>query len=1015
MSIVKKLVEFGVIEEFNDWAKHFLAGSKGQVKTDSSIIEFVQNLLSQQYSGDSSKVNNCKLAPWIVNTARTLGLDQISDTEINKFKIIIDWFKDSGTEVPIKSKDLNAAYDYVLSKQPKNKENPSQEEPDDENAPHLEAEKAGRIRRIGTVNDGSKRIWVEVVDHDWLEESGELNSNRKWGINCQSERQHGFLSPTMLNVQLIGPPKGNSNGPWSTQMAIAGIRAKKTIKEVKQEDNQLPGTQKTSAGYNDADERVVEFLCYNSFAKENFKVFTDYDNSIPSQNTNLRYGGSVFLIYLMQNKVALFNKLVDLRPDILENNQALILQNMGQEWFDEREMNIDLMVTENPEKYLQIFERIYKRFGDDAVKLLVEKIDLIDINKKNPDLILSVLSSLIGRVPTELFIKLFKEINLVEYISSYKENFKNLVRFSSELKEYKPLFDYLVVDNPNIVMQAFGKNVMGVYNFLNFASSPNKREHQDAKYDPVKEEFFRYKDEPYRNPDGSMVLNPDGTRRTYRKLVMIPDDLKVMKQQDRKKFLEKNKELIKSWIKGTDFEKELHFTRFLVKEMSPQESKKIFETGNLKQNIIEYYNQKYLEYKKDAEKGEDFLRKKYGVNLRDSDNKVLYKKAKPGIIEFYESFKVGKPSDRKIPLNELFANFNTIKNYYALISNQQDKSRKKIDGFIGFLNLYKQNGAPDEEVLKLIDLVDKSEFKSADILEFFYSKTINILDDRFKTKIFNKVKPMFDKFGYQGKKSFEDFVKKISTIRYNVNSGDLVLFLGNENYREKYKLSDKKHRVIDVRNIYKNDNSNNEEKTEGDVIEYNGEVLVAEDLNLGGMWGENIWVPASRFRINKEYLLDGQSVSLNESIKKIEFEYEKLIKIIHEAEKKETPKYSAIFLDEESKYLLSQIIDNLIRLQKIGNDWQISADHVTINMGPIYDKSLLWQNVAIKVEGIAINEMVATLKVSVNKDIDFSGRTPHITLAFNKNEGARPVMSNEIKNWEPFRNIVLKGKVKEFF
>jgi hypothetical protein len=34
MKIVNKLIEYGVIEEFNDWAQHFLAGTKGQPKTD---------------------------------------------------------------------------------------------------------------------------------------------------------------------------------------------------------------------------------------------------------------------------------------------------------------------------------------------------------------------------------------------------------------------------------------------------------------------------------------------------------------------------------------------------------------------------------------------------------------------------------------------------------------------------------------------------------------------------------------------------------------------------------------------------------------------------------------------------------------------------------------------------------------------------------------------------------------------------------------------------------------------
>lgn len=1018
MSIVKKLVEFGVIEEFNDWARHFLAGSKGQVKTDPSIIEFVENLLSQEYPNDPSKVNNCKLAPWIVNTVRTLGLNQISDTEINKLKVIIDWFKSSGTEVPIKSKDLNAAYDYVLSKKPKEQQKKKEEQPDEaqeEDSAHLEAEKSGRIRRLGSIGDGSKRIWVEVIDPEWLTEPGELNPERNWGVKCQSERPHGFVSTSMNNVQLIGPPKGNPNGPWSTQCAIAGPKNKKSIKEVKQEDNQYPGSQKTGAGYDDAAERIVDFLCYNSFARNNFIVFTDYDNTIPTLDTGGRFGGSVFLVKLMREKPALFNKIIDTRPDIFENNLELIISVMGQEWFDERELNLEELINKSPESFLERFDRLVNRFGDEAIDMLVQRIDLIELNKKNPDLILRTLSSLLGRIPSNLFIELFKNINLKEYISNYASDFKELVRFSSELKEYKKLFDYLVIDNPQIVMQAFGKNLTGVMNFMNYAASPHKREHQDAKYDTEKEQYYRYKDEPYRNPDGSLVFNPDGTRSTYKKLVWIPDDLSVMKQSERKKFLENNKELIKTWIKGNDFEKNMHFIRMLVKEMSEQEAKKFIESSGYKQKIIDYYNQAYNQYEKDAKLGEDFLRQKYGTNVRDADNKIIYQKLKPGIISFYEGFKIGKPNERKIPLDELRANLNTIRKYYALNSKYTDPNSKAIDGFVKFLELYKKNGASEEELMKFINLIDKSNLKSAGIAELFYSKALDTLNTKLKVKMFKELKPFFEKMGYQGKKSYEDLLKKISTIRYNVNSGDLIVFLGNTGRRERYNLSDRKHRVIDVRNVYKDGKTDDTDKSQDDVFEYNGQVLVAEDTNLGVYGGENIWVPSSRFRINTDYILDGQQVSINENISKIENQYKKLKKIINESDGGKKPRYSAVVLDEGSKNTLKDVISELIDSGAIGEDWKISADHVTINLGYIYDKSLLNEEVKVIIDGIGINDMVAALKVSVNKKIDFSGRTPHITLAFNKTEGAKPVMSNYIKEWIPFRSLTLKGKIQEVF
>ena len=39
---------------------------------------------------------------------------------------------------------------------------------------------------------------------------------------------------------------------------------------------------------------------------------------------------------------------------------------------------------------------------------------------------------------------------------------------------------------------------------------------------------------------------------------------------------------------------------------------------------------------------------------------------------------------------------------------------------------------------------------------------------------------------------------------------------------------------------------------------------------------------------------------------------------------------------------------------------------------------------------------------------------PHITLAVNRAQGGKPVMSNDIKNWEKFEGeLTLSGKVVE--
>jgi hypothetical protein len=69
----------------------------------------------------------------------------------------------------------------------------------------------------------------------------------------------------------------------------------------------------------------------------------------------------------------------------------------------------------------------------------------------------------------------------------------------------------------------------------------------------------------------------------------------------------------------------------------------------------------------------------------------------------------------------------------------------------------------------------------------------------------------------------------------------------------------------------------------------------------------------------------------------------------------------------------------------------------------------------VDVTAIGKDDMVVALKVSVDKNLDFGGRIPHITLAFNKNAGGKPVMSNQLKEWKSITTIKLKGNIEEVY
>ena len=56
MNIVSTLKKYGVIQEMNDWKKHFTDGTKGQPKTDPEILDFVEDLIFQVFQGNEEKV-----------------------------------------------------------------------------------------------------------------------------------------------------------------------------------------------------------------------------------------------------------------------------------------------------------------------------------------------------------------------------------------------------------------------------------------------------------------------------------------------------------------------------------------------------------------------------------------------------------------------------------------------------------------------------------------------------------------------------------------------------------------------------------------------------------------------------------------------------------------------------------------------------------------------------------------------------------------------------------------------
>lgn len=121
------------------------------------------------------------------------------------------------------------------------------------------------------------------------------------------------------------------------------------------------------------------------------------------------------------------------------------------------------------------------------------------------------------------------------------------------------------------------------------------------------------------------------------------------------------------------------------------------------------------------------------------------------------------------------------------------------------------------------------------------------------------------------------------------------------------------------------------------------------------------------------------------------------------------------------KLLASLILDDashkkLVEATKqyIPEGWKVFAHHMTINFGKGLPEDLkgdLGSIKSIRATEIGVSDMAIAVKVEgYHSDNDI----PHVTVAVNTAGGGKPVMSNQITNWEKLENYInLSGIVSE--
>jgi hypothetical protein len=139
--------------------------------------------------------------------------------------------------------------------------------------------------------------------------------------------------------------------------------------------------------------------------------------------------------------------------------------------------------------------------------------------------------------------------------------------------------------------------------------------------------------------------------------------------------------------------------------------------------------------------------------------------------------------------------------------------------------------------------------------------------------------------------------------------------------------------------------------------------------------------------------------------------YHKLVdnEILDEEQKQmKNVRYTAVVLDDKSRTALLKRLGNMIP-----EGWETIAHHMTINLGPIAPEfaKFLGMNVDLNAEDFAADDKVMAVGVA---GMPTKNSKPHITLAVNRANGSKPMMSNQLKDWQKLSEpLVLTGKVTE--
>lgn len=110
--------------------------------------------------------------------------------------------------------------------------------------------------------------------------------------------------------------------------------------------------------------------------------------------------------------------------------------------------------------------------------------------------------------------------------------------------------------------------------------------------------------------------------------------------------------------------------------------------------------------------------------------------------------------------------------------------------------------------------------------------------------------------------------------------------------------------------------------------------------------------------------------------------------------------YTAAVLSDISQSILRVLLKELVP-----DSFEFLGHHMTLHMGDPLPEDQIGKNVFLVASQIARDEKVIAIKIIKGGEIS-SNKTPHITIAVNRENGGKPYMSNNLSDWKNLDTVI---------